>query len=283
VTRAWNAGVVDFYTRHPINVSQVLAAVSRRGKDPHRLEPADLYEWDQDHYGGLAAVETLARRAAIRRDSAVLDVCAGLGGPARFLADRFGARVTGLDLTWARCAGARRLSAAVGLASRVGTVNGDAQRMPFRSSSFTAVVSQEGLLHVPDKAQTLRECARVLVPGGRIAFTDWIATPRLGNDERRRLGEWMAAASLQSADVYRSQLGGAGFVGVEVEDLSTEWGAILPARLAMYRAMRADMVARFGDAWYDEYQQLYAFFVGLVTTGKLGGGRFSATAGASAR
>ncbi len=39
------------------------------------------------------------------------------------------------------------------------------------------------------------------------------------------------------------------------------------------------MVARFGQAWYDEYHQLYAFFVGLVQAGKLGGGRFSGTAG----
>ena len=283
MTRAWSAGVVDFYTRHPISESQVLAALRRRGKDPRRIAPADLYEWDQDHYGGLAAVETLARRAAIGRDSAVLDVCAGLGGPARFLADRFGARVTGLDLTWPRCAGARRLSTAVGLGIRVRMVNADAQQMPFRARSFTAVVSQEGLLHVPDKAGTLAECARVLVPGGRIAFTDWVATPRLGDDERHRLGEWMAAATLQSADLYRAQLGEAGFVGVEAEDLSAEWAAILPARLAMYRAMRDDMVVRFGQVWYDEYQQLSAFFVALVTAGKLGGGRFSGTAGPGAR
>jgi ubiquinone/menaquinone biosynthesis C-methylase UbiE len=272
------AGVVGFYDRHPINLQQVLEALRRRGKDLGRLVPEDLYEFDQDHYGGLAAIEVLARRAGIGARSRVLDVCSGLGGPARFVAHRYGARVTGLDLTRSRCAGGRRLSAMVDLGGLVRLVNGDAQAMPFRSRSFTAVMSQEGLLHVPDKSAALAESARVLVPGGRMAFTDWVATPRLGDDERRRLADWMAAVTLPTLEAYRGLLGRAGFVGVEAEDLSAEWGEILPERLRMYRSLRADVVARFGHAWYDEYDQLYAFFVGLVTAGKLGGGRFSGTA-----
>jgi ubiquinone/menaquinone biosynthesis C-methylase UbiE len=271
-------GVVDFYDRHPINEGQVLEALKRRGKDLRRLVPEDLYEWDQDHYGGLGAVEALARKAGIGAGSPVLDVCAGLGGPARFVAHRYGARVTGLDVTHSRCAAGRRLTAMVGLGRRVRLVNGDAQAMPFRSRSFTAAVSQEGLLHVPDKRAALAECARVLAPGGRIAFTDWVATPRLGDDERRRLGAWMAAVSVQTIDSYRAMLGRAGFLAVETEDLSAEWTSILRQRLRMYRGLRHDTVARFGQAWYDEYDQLYAFFVGLVEAGKLGGGRFSGTA-----
>ena len=241
--------VVDFYDRHPINEAQILAALGRRGKDLRALVPEDLYEWDQDHYGGLAAVDALARR--------------------------FGCHVAGLDLNRGRCAAGRRLTALVGLHRRVTMVNGDAQSLPFRTGSFTAVLSQEGLLHVPDKGAVLRECARVLVPGGRIAFSDWIATPRLEAGEGRRLEEWMAATTLQSIAGYRGLLARAGFTGVEVEDLSAEWTGILRQRVRMYRAMREDTVARHGRARYDEYNQLYEFFVGLVGAGKLGGARFS--------
>jgi sarcosine/dimethylglycine N-methyltransferase len=269
------ADVVDFYDRHPINETQILAALRRRLKDPRALAPEDLYEWDQDHYGGLRAVEALARRAEIGDAASVLDVCAGLGGPARFLARRFGCRVTGVDLNRGRCAAGRRLTALVGLGGRVSMVVGDAQSLPFRAGSFTAVVSQEGLLHVPDKGAALRECARVLATGGRIAFSDWIVTARLGEGERRRLEEWMAATTLQSVPGYRALLARAGFTGVEAEDLSTDWIAILRERFRMYAAMREDTVARFGQARYDEYNQLYAFFVGLVESGKLGGARFS--------
>jgi sarcosine/dimethylglycine N-methyltransferase len=271
--------VVDFYSRHPISEGQIIDALRREGKDLKRLAPEDLYEFDQDHYGGLEAVEALVRRAGIDAASRVLDLCAGLAGPARFMARRWGARVTGIDLNPDRVAGARRLSAAVGLARLVHMVRGDAQILPFRGRAFTAVVSQEGLLHVPDKAGALAECRRVLLPGGRIVFSDWIATARLGDGERRRLDEWMAAVTLQSIEGYKALLAAAGFVAIGGEDLSVEWVAILRRRLEMFRGLKADTVARLGQARYDEYDQLYAFFVGLVEAGKLGGARFSATAG----
>ncbi|MBI1728381.1 MAG: methyltransferase domain-containing protein [Candidatus Rokubacteria bacterium] len=273
---------VDFYSRHPISEGQVVDALRRQGKDLERLQPEDLYDLDQDHYGGLEAVEVLARRARIDAASRVLDVCAGLCGPARFIARRWGARVTGLDLNPERAAGARRLTARVGLARLVRMVRGDAQSLPFGAQAFTAVVSQEGLLHVPDKVGALSECRRVLLSGGRIAFSDWIVTPRLGDRERRRLEEWMAAVTLQSMDGYKALLARAGFGAIDAEDLSAEWIGILRRRLEMYRGRRADTVARLGQARYDEYDQLYTFFVGLVEAGKLGGARFSATAGPAA-
>src|SRR5881392_3213832 len=69
--------VDDFYDRHPINAHQVLAAVARRrGGDLARLSADDLFEFDQDHYGGLAAVDALARRAAITAASRVRDASA---------------------------------------------------------------------------------------------------------------------------------------------------------------------------------------------------------------
>ena len=271
--------VVDFYDRHPINETQVLASARDVAAAPRALRPEDLWQWDQDHYGGLHAVEALARRAAIAPGMAVLDVCAGLGGPARFLAHRFGVRVTGVDLTHSRCAAGARLTALVRLGPLVRHVRGDAQVLPFRAGAFDAALSQEGLLHVPDKGAVLAECARVLKPGARLAFSDWIARPRLSDNERRRLFEWMAAVSLQSLDGYRGLLAHAGFDGILAEDLSGEWITILRARLRMYRGLREQTVARLGQARYDEYNQLYRFFVGLVEAGKLGGGRFSAASG----
>ncbi len=270
--------VVAFYDRHPINEAQVLECARAGAGARGALEPEDLWQWDQDHYGGLAAVEALAHRAAIAPGMAVLDVCAGLGGPARVLAHRYGVRVTGVDLTHSRCTAGARLTALVRLQPLVRHVRGDAQRLPFRSHVFDAAVSQEGLLHVPYKAAVLAECARVLRPGGRLAFTDWIARPRLADNERRRLFEWMAAVSLQGVEGYRALLARAGFRGIAAEELSEEWICILRERLRMYRGLRAQTVARFGQARYDEYNQLYEFFVGLVEAGKLGGARFSAAA-----
>ncbi len=270
--------ILDFYDRHPINEQQVLAAVRRRALGQNgRLSPDDLFDFDQDHYGGLAAVDTLARKAGISAASRVLDVGAGLGGPARFLASRYGCRVAALELNRGRAAGAARLTRLVALDERVRVIQGDAIALPFADASFDACLSQEALLHIEDKARMLAECRRVLVPGGRLSFSDWIAHPRLGDRERARLWKWMAATTLQTLDGYRVLLGDAGFKAIEAEDISDEWRRVLRARLEMYRALRDDTVAALGEARYREYQQLYAFFVGLVEDGKLGGGRFSAT------
>jgi SAM-dependent methyltransferase len=267
----------DFYDRHPISERQVLDAVRRaRGAGP--LAAEDLFPFDQDHYGGLAAVDALARRAGITAASRVLDICAGLGGPARFLASRRGCRVVGVELNAGRALGMARLSRLVRLDARVAVVRGDATSLPFAAGRFDACLSQEALLHIADKAAVLGEAHRVLAPGGRLAFSDWIAHPTLGDGERRRLEEWMAAVTLQSLDGYRALLGHAGFRAVDAEDLSDEWRPILRARLRMYRSMREQMTRRLGEPRYREYDQLYTFFVALVEAGKLGGGRFSGSA-----
>jgi len=270
--------VVDFYDRHPISEAQVLAAVARRrGGVEGALTAEDLFEFDQDHYGGLDAVDTLARRAGVTARSRVLDVCAGLAGPARFLASRRGCRVVGVELHAGRAAGGARLTRRVGLAGRVSVVRGDATTLPFAAGAFDACLSQEAFLHIERKPSVLAECHRVLAPGGRLAFTDWVARPGLGDRAREQLREWMAATSLQTLEGYRALLGRVGFGAVEAEDLSDAWRQVLRARLRMFRAMRADTVARLGEARFGEYDRLYAFFVGLVETGRLGGGRFTAT------
>ncbi len=164
--------ILDFYDRHPISEEQVLAAVARRrGGMEGTLGVDDLFEFDQDHYGGLAAVEALAERALITAASRTLDFGAGLGGPARFLASRRACRVVALEVNANRVAGGVRLTRRVGLAGRVWLIRGDAQQLPFADSTFDACISQETLLHIADKTATLAGCRRVLRPGGRLAFT----------------------------------------------------------------------------------------------------------------
>src|SRR5262245_56638822 len=124
--------VTDFYDRHPISEAHVLAALRRRrgalSTAPPRAD--DLFDFDQDHYGGLAAVDALARLAGIRASTRVLDLCAGLGGPARFVASRRGCAVVAVELNPGRATGAARLTRLVGLDTRVRVVRGDALALP---------------------------------------------------------------------------------------------------------------------------------------------------------
>ena len=268
--------VIRFYETHPINEQQILHDLARDGVALDGLTEAVLQNYDQDHFGGLEAVDALAAKAGIGPDTHVLDVCSGMGGPARYLACRHGCRVTGLDITESRYQGALRLTRLVGLDHRVDFRLGNALDMPFADASFDVVLGQEAFCHVPDKPRLIAECARVVRPGGVIAFTDILSREALTPESFERLQREMTFLSLESLDGYGRLLAANGCRVLARDDLSAWWTDILKQRLAMYRGLRATTVAKFGAEHFRRWDDTYAFFVGRFADGQLGGGRFVA-------
>lgn len=268
--------VIGFYDTHPINEEQILRALESRRVPLTAVTEDVLKEFDQDHYGGIAAVDTLARKAGIRPEHHVLDVCSGMGGPARYLAHGIGCRVTGLDFTESRHLGAQRLTRLAGLDGRVDFRLGDAQAMPLEDAAYDVVIGQEAWAHVPDKGRLIRECARVVKPGGTIAFTDILARGPLPPAVLERLRQGMTFAALETLAGYGRLLSEAGCTVIEAEDLSAPWTEILNQRLAMYRSLKDETVRKFGLDHFRRYDDAYAFFVGLYVESILGGGRIIA-------
>jgi ubiquinone/menaquinone biosynthesis C-methylase UbiE len=267
---------IDFYSRHPISAGIVLAKLEAARGTLDGLRPEELFSYDQDHYGGLAATDALAAAAAIGPGSHVADFCAGLGGPARYLAHRYGVRVTGIELTPARVAGAAELTRLVGLADRVTMIEGDVTHVPLADAAFDAVISQEALLHVPDVPRALAEAHRLLRPGGHLAFTDWIAHCPLSEPDRDLMWRGMAMAGVRSIPAYAELLRAAGFVVERTDDLTSQWAPILAERLAMYRKLRSEAAAAGTPAGHDAFYESYVRFVALIEAAHLGGGRFVA-------
>jgi sarcosine/dimethylglycine N-methyltransferase len=115
---------IHFYNRHPISCDIILAKLRESRSHLNNLRPEELFPHDQDHYGGTAATDELAKGAEIRKGSRVADFCAGLGGTVRYLAHRYGADVIGIELTPARVAGAQELSKLVGLQDTACVIEG---------------------------------------------------------------------------------------------------------------------------------------------------------------
>jgi len=268
--------VIAFYDAHPINEEQILAALEGRGVALDGLSQDVLQEHDQDHFGGVEANDILAAKAGIERSHHVLDVCSGMGGPARYMAQRIGCRVTGLDLTRSRYDSAIRLTRLAKLAHLVDFRLGDALQMPFDDGSFDVVIGQEAWCHVPDKPRLIAECVRVVERGGTIAFTDILRRDALEPAEMQRMQQGMPFPTLETLDGYRDLLTQNGCTVVHRDDLSEHWAQILIQRLAMYRSLEADTVRKFGAEHFRRWDATYAFFVGLYQQGKLGGGRFVA-------
>ena len=112
----------------------------------------------------------LAARAVVHENDAVLDSCCGTGDLG-IEAARLGGRVTGLDFSEPMLDRARRK------APELEWVRGDALALPFADESFDAATVGFGIRNVADLEAGLRELARVLRPGGRLAVLE-ITRPR---------------------------------------------------------------------------------------------------------
>lgn len=109
----------------------------------------------------------LASRVQAGPDDLVLDVATGTGLVALELARRYGCRVIGLDQS------ADMLGAAASRSTHRALVHARAEALPFADGTFDHVTFTYLLRYVDDPAATLRELARVLKPGGRLAALDF--------------------------------------------------------------------------------------------------------------
>jgi ubiquinone/menaquinone biosynthesis C-methylase UbiE len=192
------------------------------GKDLNKLTTADLATVDEFHIRGRKATLELAAQMTLNADSHVLDIGSGLGGPARTLAETYGCRVTGIDLTQAFCTAAAAMSDWVGLGKRVSFKQGDATSLPFDNKTFDAAMTIHVAMNIAAKDKVYMEAHRVVKPGGIFAVYDvlqgeggevlypvpWARDPSISH--------------LATPDEMKSLLVGAGFKLQDVQDSTEE-------------------------------------------------------------
>ena len=195
----------------------------------------------------------------------------------RYLAHKYGADVTGIELTPARVSGAQELTRRVGLHGTARIVEGNVMDVPLPDASIDAVVCQEAFCHVPDVKRAVAEAFRILKADGRLAFTDWIANQPLAAADAQLMWEGMAIQPLRSISEYRSLVESVGLEVISTKDLTEEWGPILKERLAMYQRLREEAREAGTPMGHDAFHESYIRFVELIQQRKLGGVRLVAT------
>jgi demethylmenaquinone methyltransferase/2-methoxy-6-polyprenyl-1,4-benzoquinol methylase len=109
----------------------------------------------------------------------VCDVATGTAGVALQLAARTGARVIGVDISQAMLRQGRDNVRRAGMEDRIEVVLGTAEKLPFADAMFDALTFTYLFRYVEDPFATLRELARVVKPGGRIAALEFLVPPSL--------------------------------------------------------------------------------------------------------
>jgi ubiquinone/menaquinone biosynthesis C-methylase UbiE len=217
----------------------LVAAIADRlhasGKNLDALTTADLAGIDEFHIRGRTATLELAAKMDLRPDGHVLDIGSGLGGAARAIAEAYGCRVTGVDLTEAFCKAANVLSDWLGLGARVAFQQGDATALPLADDRFDAALTIHAAMNIPAKPRMYAEARRVLKPGGRFAVYDVLQGE---GGEVRFPVPWAREPSishLATPDEMRALLAEAGFEILAVHDSTDEsqrWFAAMAERMA---------------------------------------------------
>jgi SAM-dependent methyltransferase len=148
--------------------------VTHAAIDPDAFNAFEAAGWegkaaDYDRYFGRLTgrlAEPLLDAAAVGPGTRVLDIATGPGHVARLAADR-GAAVVGVDVAEDMVFLASRLHPSLDFRQA------DAHALPFEDASFHAVVGNFVVLHLGRPEQAVREFARVLAPGGKVALTVW--------------------------------------------------------------------------------------------------------------
>jgi SAM-dependent methyltransferase len=201
--------------------ARILAALRAAGLDPEqRLSPEALGALDHFHTGGFRASLVLQELAQIRAEDRVLDIGAGLAGPARMLAASPGCRVDCIELSPDYCAGAVLLNRLTGLDDRIGVHQGSALDLPFPDDSFDAVWMQNVGMNIEDKRKLYAEVCRVLKPDGRFAFQEMTAGETATSYFPLPWATDPADNFLISIEEMHSVLGESGFIAEYFEDVS---------------------------------------------------------------
>jgi ubiquinone/menaquinone biosynthesis C-methylase UbiE len=167
-----------FYAEMSSTAQEIIAAVVAAGVAPDHVQARDLYTRDLDchNLGMHTMLEVLAdvvtEYAAPGPHETVLDLGCGMGGPGRFIVDRFGCKVLGVDLLPLRVEIAEALTEKTGLSDRISYRVADATALELDAASFAQVWMLDVGMHIRDKRALFAEIARVLKPGGLFVMHD---------------------------------------------------------------------------------------------------------------
>ena len=205
--------VSSHYT-HGNLMGSIRTGLAASGKSIETATLDDLAPVDEFHIGGRQATEDFLSQLGFTPEKHVLEVGSGLGGSARFVASRYGSRVTGIDITPEYVETAIELCRSFGLERLISLHHGSALATPFPDTSFDGAYMMHVGMNIEDKERLAAEVARVLRPGGvfgiydimRIAPGDlafpvpWATAPDLSAlAEPRRYREALEAAGFRVA------------------------------------------------------------------------------------
>jgi cyclopropane fatty-acyl-phospholipid synthase-like methyltransferase len=266
---------VPLYT----HVERVARGLAARGIGPNdAIPPAELFALDQWHYHGTDAIRDAGAFLGLSPTSRILDIGAGIGGPARFLAHTTGCHVTALELQPELHRVGLDLTRRSGLADRVTHLCGDALEQPLSQQAFDAVISFLAIVHIPHRPALMKRVRDALRPGGQCYIEDLACRAAFTPRDLDGLHRVVHGVSVTSIDDYAGDLRQAGLFDVVATDLTDDWAPYAAGRLAGWRRDREAYSAVSGQEAWAAQDLFYTLIDRLYRSGSLAGVRLTARA-----
>ena len=187
------------------------------GEDIH----IGLYQTPEEDIAAASrrTVQTMAGRLnGLTAESHVLDMGAGFGGAARWLAKNHGCKVTALNLSTVQNQRDRQMNREQGLDHLVEVVDGSFEEVPHPDASFDFIWSQDAILHSGDRDKVMDEVKRLLKPGGQFVFTDPMASDECPDGVLQPILDRIHLENLGSPGFYQKALADRGFRDLGYKD-----------------------------------------------------------------
>jgi ubiquinone/menaquinone biosynthesis C-methylase UbiE len=258
-----NLPVEQHYSRDQL-LENILVQLKKTGIDTDKLTRKDLAPIDEFHVRGAEVTIELARQSRLEKDMCVLDIGCGIGGPSRLLAEEYGCRVTGIDITQEYIRIAKKLSKLTGLADRTEFIHASALQLPFATGSFDSVWTQHVQMNIGDKKQFYAEISRVLKPGAQFVYYDIFS---IGHQPIAYPVPWAGNASishLATTDEFRKYLADSGLEPVQMTDQTRSGINFLNRLLERVKTQSVPPLSLqllIGDDFEQKFRNLYQNFI----------------------
>jgi len=242
----------------------------------------DLWELimgEQVHIGGFASSMDLSTKAGIGAGMTGVDFCCCNGAGMRFLLKFKGVKsMTGVDATEKVINQGIERNKKLGLVDKTRFIKADVISSGLPSGTFDFAWGEDAWCYVDDKAKLISEAARVVKPGGIIAFTDWVEGPGLTDAEAGRYMKFMKFPNVLSIADYKALLEKSGCV-VKEADNTGRFAPCVDLYLEMLNKQLTYDALKIIGFDMNMMQGLggeMVFMQGLAHAGKIAQGRFIA-------
>lgn len=219
----------------------------------------ELLMGEQIHVGGEEQTDYLINKIGLKslgNHVKLLDICSALGGPARYLAENYGVKVIGVDITIEMINEAIKRTEDKSYSHLIEYRLGSALDIPAHNDSFDVVWGQDAWCYITDKKRLIEETFRVCKSGGFLAFTDWIwGSVALTEEEADFLMEFMVFPSMETLKGYINLIEGIGYKMIEFEDFQDYFAKNMDIYLGTLQKNKNNILEGFGVELYQQAEK----------------------------